>query len=787
MQCTIFNNSSNPIRLPQVFKGATLAPNTSQDFTYPGPGIPTAQLANLLAIVNTIPDVPQDPNFPNNSLTFPGNPATGIDLGLQVTPTLTYVLNNQEPQSNLYSGEIVYSITDAGNRVCEVFEWGIVWTTVGRDTWSAPASATTPSSQVAPQWLASTAYLSGGRVSNNGKEYVCSTPGTSAAYGGPSGNGVNIIDGTVHWSYALRAYPADETGKRMNFFSQVIDKQGKVYTFGGQDGNWDYTSPRALIYDTKKDVWNAGVHLPATIRADFTDPLSTQMTAGFFTRSCVLNNGKILVLNTDSPVGLPSSGPGAYVLDPNWLNSFIYDPDKDTFTLSGRLPSGIIGYGGLNTNLILLPNGKVLLAGGSLYSEQTDLTQLVSTAKCFLFDPNGGGGVGTWAATGDMHHARDQHTAVLLGDGRVMVCGGIVGIDFNYHSSKGSINSAEIYDPTTGLWTDKAPMPLVPGEDDAAVMQLDASIGSGDSSLLITDIYFAIYPACFGDLYNGIFGGGWVGPRYIQIGSEIISYTSIVAGPNDLPQALLSGLGRGAAHPVTGAPSIAAPHAAGDTITNVSTTPGARQAHAACVLSNGLVFVWSGEDYFNTCRKRPHAVLFNPTSDAIQVGSTTLAPNIWMISAQSIILSDNSGTPVGRYAPSVLPGPNNTVLCYSGYDDNYGAPAAVETYDAKRDIWTRGSDMPDIFSGDNRFPVGVGGAASDFNLLMTSDSQGYMLLGPGAFYDTNQPGISLEYASAAPGNCHRQQKLSDTNKARMKGIYDKMKRTRFSYKVGNRT
>jgi hypothetical protein len=51
-------------------------------------------------------------------------------------------------------------------------------------------------------WAASTAYLVGQIVTNDGgKHYTCDTAGTSAASGGPTGTGANITDGTTRWDY----------------------------------------------------------------------------------------------------------------------------------------------------------------------------------------------------------------------------------------------------------------------------------------------------------------------------------------------------------------------------------------------------------------------------------------------------------------------------------------------------------------------------------------------------------------------------------------------------------
>lgn len=55
--------------------------------------------------------------------------------------------------------------------------------------------------QSAPAWSPSTAYTAGQRVTNNGNIYSCTTAGTSASSGGPSGTGSGISDGTAVWSY----------------------------------------------------------------------------------------------------------------------------------------------------------------------------------------------------------------------------------------------------------------------------------------------------------------------------------------------------------------------------------------------------------------------------------------------------------------------------------------------------------------------------------------------------------------------------------------------------------
>lgn len=56
----------------------------------------------------------------------------------------------------------------------------------------------------APSWAVSTAYSVGDHVENDTeKVYICTTAGTSAGSGGPTGTGTGISDNTVVWDYVL--------------------------------------------------------------------------------------------------------------------------------------------------------------------------------------------------------------------------------------------------------------------------------------------------------------------------------------------------------------------------------------------------------------------------------------------------------------------------------------------------------------------------------------------------------------------------------------------------------
>ncbi|MCI0341474.1 MAG: IPT/TIG domain-containing protein [Planctomycetales bacterium] len=115
------------------------------------------------------------------------------------------------------------------------------------------------------------------------------------------------------------------------------------------------------------------------------------------------------------------------------VSSEIYDPTTGSWTYTGSLATGRFCHVAAN-----LPDRKVLVAGGYVYSGPQVTGILTASATAEIYDPVSR----TWTATVPLAIARANHTATVLGDGRILVVGGI----------GGTSGTAEIYDPATGKW-----------------------------------------------------------------------------------------------------------------------------------------------------------------------------------------------------------------------------------------------------------------------------------------------------------------------------------------------
>jgi hypothetical protein len=167
-------------------------------------------------------------------------------------------------------------------------------------------------------------------------------------------------------------------------------------------------------------VGNAELYDPAT--GGFTTADAYAVIPGNLVSANLLADGSVLVTGWDS--GCDSE------CDANLTE--VYDPSKDSFSVTGGSYKSISPIGRTAT---LLMDGRVLFAGGENSDSWFPYADLYDAST------------GTFARTGEMTKARDNHTATLMPDGTVLIAGGR--LDYGPPCCVSS-SAADVYDPATG-------------------------------------------------------------------------------------------------------------------------------------------------------------------------------------------------------------------------------------------------------------------------------------------------------------------------------------------------
>ena len=215
-----------------------------------------------------------------------------------------------------------------------------------------------------------------------------------------------------------------------NAHTATLLQNGKVLIAGGisSPSSSANTLAMAELYDGATGTFTATGNM-AVPRRDHTATL--------------LTNGKVLVAG-----GVDGNN--------NFLSSAeIYDPATGTFTSTGNLITGRVNHAA-----VLLYSGKVLIAGGCCDSNSR--AEFVEFASAELYDP----GTGTFGPTGSMGEAREVFAMTLLADGRVLAAGGLIEETADACASNadpnapcgGSFNNADLYDPSSGTFTETGAM-----------------------------------------------------------------------------------------------------------------------------------------------------------------------------------------------------------------------------------------------------------------------------------------------------------------------------------------
>lgn len=209
---------------------------------------------------------------------------------------------------------------------------------------------------------------------------------------------VELYDpGANTWTYA-----ASMSGARDRHTATLLPN-GKVLVAGGYNGSSYPTSVQA--FDPDSNIWTT---------------VAPMNTGRQWHTATLLTNGKVLVAGGCS---------GTTCLPVTNAQVQVYDPGANTWTTAASMNTARTYH-----TATLLPNGKVLVAGG--YNGSSSLT------SAEVYDPV----ANSWTTVASMNAARIYHTATLLTNGKVLAAGG------------GTSATAEVYDPGANTWTAVAVM-----------------------------------------------------------------------------------------------------------------------------------------------------------------------------------------------------------------------------------------------------------------------------------------------------------------------------------------
>ena len=251
-----------------------------------------------------------------------------------------------------------------------------------------------------------------------------------------------------------------------------------------------------------------------------------------------------------------------------------------------------------------------------------------------LYDPS----TGTWSFTGSLNAPRLAHTATLLQNGKVLVAGGVYNISPPVGNSYAE--TTELYDPVTGAWSATGNLNVVRLGHTATLLS--------NGKVLIAGFRSEIYDPATGK-WN--FTGNLTEDRVWHTATLLQDGKVLVAG----------GCGDPECFSYLGSAELYDPNTGVWRVTGDLSTP--REAHTATLLPNGNVLAAGGDDR----SVLNGAELYNPAT-----GRWSYTGNL------------NSGR-VGHTATLL---PNGQVLVTAGIGaDNAHATSSAELYDLATGQW----------------------------------------------------------------------------------------------------
>ncbi|HEY8009490.1 MAG TPA: kelch repeat-containing protein [Rudaea sp.] len=375
------------------------------------------------------------------------------------------------------------------------------------------------------------------------------------------------------------------------------------------------------------------------------------------------------------------------------------------------VPTGSLSTPRLSHTATLLANGKVLVVGG--VPSGTLPTPVLDSAE--LYDP----ATGLWSAAGHMSTARFGHIAVALPDGRALIVGG-----YNYDGGY-ALDSAEIYDPVDSIWK--------------AADKPSVAVGSFGSATLLRNGKVLVVEGDVIELYDPITGkwsltGGLHTGRLYHSATLLADGRVLVAGGEDISADSIDELSSAEIY---------------DPVSEKWSFTGSlnefRSDHSAALLRNGKVLIAGGA----TTNQAGVFIVNNPELYDPATGT-------WSV------LDDGKHQSFDLTASTTTALLNGTALLLGG--SNFSGPplrGANELYDPATPQWTdaASSDIDRYYGTATLLPNGqvlvAGGEDSNNGILNSAELYtppfGIDSTFTGSWYDPAQSGHGI-VLEVLPGN-----------------------------------
>jgi hypothetical protein len=376
--------------------------------------------------------------------------------------------------------------------------------------------------------------------------------------GGQNDGGLTALAVAELFDPSTGAFIATSTAmtKHRTYHTATLLQSGMVLIAGGYNGGGYVASS----YEASAELYDPGAKT-FTATGSMTTARNNQT-------STLLPSGKVLITGGWNQTSAFLAG------------AELYNPSNGTFSATGSsLSSAREAH-----SATLLPNGKVLIAGG--WNGSTVLADME------LYDPSSGTN-GTFTSIGNMVSARKYHIAMMLTTGQVLISGG--------DNNGGTLSTAELYNPAiasfsaaAGSMTDTRTNPTATMLQNGKVLITGGQQLTSGGILNIAELY---------DPSTGLFTstGNMTTYRVYHTATLLPNGKVLITGGEGLGASTSEQASTELYDPSTGVFTAAG---------NMTTT---RAKHTATLLANGQVLLTGGQNG-NTSHELSNAELYDPST-----------------------------------------------------------------------------------------------------------------------------------------------------------------------------